>query len=100
MLAVGRAHAVAARGASPDAVVPHHPLDPAAADGLALGTARRAVSFPMVSMNALDIAQQPTIGDLARALRPCPPSVVARWRHAQRCAHDGHRPDASLILDQ
>jgi hypothetical protein len=53
----------------------HHPFDPLAADGLAFGTqrgmdARRTVSLPMVSMNALDIAQQPTIGDLAPALRP------------------------------
>jgi hypothetical protein len=42
---------------------------------LALGTqlgmdARRTVPFPMVSMNPLDIAQEFTIGDLARALRP------------------------------
>jgi hypothetical protein len=39
----------------------HHPLDPLAADGVALGPqlgmdARRAISFPMASMNALDIA--------------------------------------------
>ena len=53
----------------------HHPLDPLAAEGVALGPqlgmdARRAISFPMASMNALDIAQEPTIGDLARALWP------------------------------
>jgi len=50
-------------------------LDPLAAEGVALGPqlgmdARRAISFPMASMNALDIAQEPTIGDLARALWP------------------------------
>jgi hypothetical protein len=42
---------------------------------LAFGTqlgmdARRPISFPVVSMNPLDIAQELTIGDLARALRP------------------------------
>jgi hypothetical protein len=60
----------------------HHALDPLAAHGLPFGTqlgmdARRAVSSPMVSMNPLDIAQEFTIGDLARALRPGPPEVVA-----------------------
>jgi hypothetical protein len=60
----------------------HQPFDPLAADGLALGLqlgmdSRHAVSFPMVSMNALDIAHQRAIGDLARALWPCPPSIVA-----------------------
>ncbi len=32
--------------------------------------ARRTISFPVVSMNSLDIAQEFTIGDLARALGP------------------------------
>src|SRR6266851_2873468 len=82
MLAVGRAHAVAARGLSPDAMATHHALDPLAAHGLPFGTqlgmdVRRAVSSPMVSMNPLDIAQEFTMGDLARALRPGPPEVVA-----------------------
>jgi hypothetical protein len=53
----------------------HHPLDPLAADGVALGPqlgmdARSAISFAVMSMNAADIAQEPTIGDLARALWP------------------------------
>jgi hypothetical protein len=53
----------------------HHPLNPLTADGLAFGTqlgmdARRTISFPVVSMNPLDIAQELTIGDLARAVRP------------------------------
>jgi hypothetical protein len=53
----------------------HHPLDPLTADGLALGPQlgmdpRRTISFPVVSMNPLDIAQELTIGDLARAVRP------------------------------
>jgi hypothetical protein len=52
----------------------HHPLDPLAADGLALGTQRsmdawRTISFPVVSMNPLDIAEELTIGNLARAFR-------------------------------
>ena len=75
MLAVCRAHAIAAWCSSPDAMVTHHALDPPMADGLSFGTqlgmdARRAVSAPVVSMNPLDIAQEFTIGDLARALRP------------------------------
>ena len=74
MLAVGRAHEITARGSSPDTILAHHPFDPLAADGLALGLqlgidARRTVSFPMVSMNVLDITQQRVIGDLAPALR-------------------------------
>ena len=49
MLAVGRAHAIAARGARPETMLAHDPFDPLAADGLAFGTqrgmdARRAVS--------------------------------------------------------
>jgi hypothetical protein len=36
MLAVGRAHAIAAWGSSPDAMVRHHTLDPPAADRLSL----------------------------------------------------------------
>jgi hypothetical protein len=44
---------------SSDTVLAHHPLDPLAANDLALGTdARRAVSSPVVSMNPLDIAQE------------------------------------------
>ena len=31
---------------------------------------RVTISFPVVSMNPLDIAQELTIGDLARAVRP------------------------------
>jgi len=47
----------------------HHPLDPLVADSLALGTqlgmdARRTISFPVVSMNPLDIAQEPTMAIL------------------------------------
>src|SRR4051794_31892056 len=38
MLAVGRAHAIAARYVSPDAMPAHDPLDPLATDTLALGT--------------------------------------------------------------
>jgi hypothetical protein len=37
MLAVGRAHAIMARGSSPDTILAHHPFDLLAADGLALG---------------------------------------------------------------
>jgi hypothetical protein len=75
MLAVGRAHAIAARHVSPDAMPAHHPLDPLAADTLALGTqfgvdTRRPISAPVVGMNPPDIAQQLAIGDLARALWP------------------------------
>jgi len=49
MLAVGRAHAIAARPPRPDTVLAHDPFDPLAADGLALGAqfgvdARRSVS--------------------------------------------------------
>jgi hypothetical protein len=75
MFAVGCAHPVAAWRPSPDGVPAHQPFDPLVADGLALGpqlsmNARRAISFPVASMNPPDIAQELTIGDLARALRP------------------------------
>ncbi len=75
MLAVGRAHAIAARRVSPDAMPAHHPLDPLAADGLALGTqlgmnTRCPISAPVLGMNPPDIAQQFAIGDLARAFWP------------------------------
>jgi hypothetical protein len=47
---------------SPDAVPAHHPLDPFAADTLALGTqfgvdARRPIAALVISMNPPDIAQ-------------------------------------------
>lgn len=53
----------------------HRPLDPLAADGLACGPqrgvdARGTKPFPVMSMNPPDLAQEPTIGTLARALRP------------------------------
>jgi len=91
MLAVGCAHAIAARRPRPDTVLAHDPFDPLAADGLALGAqfgvdARRSVSFPMLRMDPPDVDQQRAIGDLAWAVRPRPPRVVARRRHAQRLA--------------
>ena len=53
MLAVGGTHAIAARHVSPDAMPAHDPLDPLAADALALGTQLgmntwRPISAPMV----------------------------------------------------
>jgi hypothetical protein len=53
----------------------HHPFDPFAADGPSFGTqlgmdTRRTISFPVASMNSLNIAQELTIGDLTRALGP------------------------------
>jgi hypothetical protein len=74
MLAVGCAHAIAARRPSPETVLAHDPLDPLAANGLILGSqfgvdARRSVSF-LVCMNPPDIGQQIAIGDLARTVRP------------------------------
>jgi len=58
----------------PNAMVTHHPLDPATADRLPLGTqcgmnSWRAVASPVAIMNSPDIAQKPAIGRLARALR-------------------------------
>src|SRR5947208_148728 len=47
-----------------------------------------------------DIDQQLAIGDLARALWLRTPSVEAGRRHAQRIAHDAHRPDIPVVLDQ
>ena len=75
MLAVGCAHAIAARRPRPETVLAHDPLDPLAADGLTLGSqfgvdARRSVSFLVLCMNPPDIGQQIAIGDLARAVRP------------------------------
>jgi hypothetical protein len=75
MIAVGRAYAIAAWGSSPDAVLTHHALNPPTADRLPLGTqrgmnSRRTISSSVTIMNPPDIAQKPTIGDLARALRP------------------------------
>jgi len=82
MLAVGRAHPIAAWCPSSNTMPTHHPLDPLAADDLALGAqlgmdARRPISFAVVGVNPLDVVQQPTVGDLACALRPGPPSIVA-----------------------
>ena len=53
----------------------HDPLDPLAADGMALGAqlgmdARRSISFPVLGMNPPDVDQQLAVGDLAWALRP------------------------------
>jgi hypothetical protein len=75
MLAVGRTHAIAALRVSPDAVPAHHPLDPLAADTLAVGTqfgvdTRCPLSAPVLGMNPSDIDQQLTIGDLAPAFWP------------------------------
>ena len=75
MLAVGCAHAIAARRPRPDTMLAHDPFDPLAADGLALGPqfgvdARRSVSFAVLRMNPPDVDQQRAIGDLARARRP------------------------------
>src|SRR2546421_11996626 len=62
MLAVGRAYAIAAWRVSPDAVLAHQPLDPLAADGLALGPqlgmdTRRPISAPGVRMKPPDTRQ-------------------------------------------
>src|SRR5215471_6273243 len=105
MFAVGCAHAIAARRPRPDTMLAHDPFDPLAADGLVCGAqfgmdARRSVSFLVRCMNPPDIGQQIAIGDLARAVRPRPPRVVARRRHAQRLAHNPHRPDTLVVLDQ
>src|SRR3979411_2503857 len=105
MLAVGRAYAIAAWRVSPDAVLAHHPLDPLAADGLALGTqlgmnTRCPISAAVLRMNPPDIDQQLAIGDLAQALWLRTPIVEAGRRHAQRIAHDAHRPDIPVVLDQ
>ena len=75
MLAVGCAHAIAARRPCPDTVLAHDPFDPLAADGLTLGPqfgvdARRSVSFPVLRMDPPDVDQQRTIGDLPWAVRP------------------------------
>src|SRR4051812_36330172 len=105
MLAVGRAHTIAAWCLGPDAVPAHHPFDPLAADALARGTQFGMntwcpIAASMGGMNPPDIAQQLAIGDLARAFWPGSPSVIARRRYTERIAHDAHRPDIPLILDQ
>ena len=74
MLAVGCAHAIAARSPRPNTVLAHDPFDPFAADGLTLGPqfgvdARRSVSFPVLRMDPPDVDRQRTIGDLAWAVR-------------------------------
>jgi hypothetical protein len=83
----------------------HEPCDPLAADGVALSAqfgvnARRTVAFPVLRMDPPDLGQQLAVGDLARALRPQSPSIEARRRHIQRIAHNPHRPDILVILDQ
>jgi hypothetical protein len=60
MLAVGCAHAIAARRACPDTVLAYDPFDPLAADGLARAAqfgmdARRSVSFLVLRMDPPDI---------------------------------------------
>ena len=75
MLAVGCTNTIAAWRVSPDAVPAHHPLDPLAADDLALGAqlgmnSRCPISAPVISMNPPDIDQKLAIGDLARAFWP------------------------------
>src|SRR5204862_7721969 len=94
-----------ARRPSPETVLAHDPFDPLAANGVALGSqfgvdARRAVSFLVLRMDPPEVDQQRTIGDLAWAHRPRAPRVVARRRHVQRLAHDAHRPDIPVVLDQ
>jgi hypothetical protein len=75
MLAVGCAHAIAARRPRPETVLAHDPLDPLAADDLTLGSqfgvdARRSVSFVVLRMDPPDVGQQIAIGDLAGAVGP------------------------------
>jgi hypothetical protein len=75
MLAVGCANTIPAWRVSPDAVPVPHPLDPLAADDLALGAqlgmnSRYPISAPVLGMNPPDIDQQLAIGDLARAFWP------------------------------
>ncbi len=87
MLAVGCADPIAPRRSRPNAVLAHEPCDPLSADGMTLGAefgvnARRSVSFPVLRMDPPDVDQQLAVGDLARALRPGPPSIEARRRHA------------------
>jgi hypothetical protein len=66
---------MAARRPRPETVLAYDPLNPLAADTLALGTqfgmdARRSVSFLVLRVNLPDIGQQISIGDLAGAVRP------------------------------
>src|ERR1700704_6838683 len=61
---------------------------------------RCPISAAVLRMNPPDIDQQLAIGDLAQALWLRMPSVEAGRRHAQRIAHDAHRPDIPVVLDQ
>src|SRR5947207_7790550 len=61
---------------------------------------RCPISAAVLRMNPPDIDQQLAIGDLAQALWLRTPSVEAGRRHAQRIAHDAHRPDIPVVLDQ
>ena len=75
MLAVGCAHAIAARRPRPDTMLAHDPFDPLAADGLARGAqfgvdARGSASFPVLRIDPPDVDQQRAIGDLPWAVRP------------------------------
>src|SRR5277367_2950497 len=65
------------------ASAPHSAADPAAE----ISRLRRENDRLRMERDILKKTVAISIGDLARALRPCSPSVVARWRHAQRCAH-------------
>src|SRR5205807_297529 len=61
MLAVGCAHAIAARRPSPETVLAHDPLDPLAADGLTLGSqfgvdARRSIRSRSFSRRSREIS--------------------------------------------
>lgn len=105
MPAVGRADPTAPRHPRPNAGFAHHPLDPLAADGAALGArfgaeARRPVSAPMAGGNPPDIGRQPAVGNLAQTLRSRPPCAAAGRRHAARIAPDPPRPDIPAIPDR
>ena len=83
----------------------HQPLDPATADPVILGAqscvyARAAITAPMLTMEALNILEEASIGRGPGALGPGAPGIIAAGRDLEHAAHEPHRVSAGMLLDE
>ncbi len=83
MVAVGGADPKGSAALGPNAMTAHQALDASATGGVAFSPQSGmdtggAIALAMLVMNASDLLQQMPVGRLARALRPCSPSIIAR----------------------